>query len=594
MAFPKPDMKRQPENGYPEISGATPSRDTAAGEKKRPCRSVTPALPQYSRSQGRHTENSAAIAPLPTGGAPGKVMASNRPCAEAAPCLCCFCRKQERLSSLDIRTIKSEVLAGLTAALSLVPEVVGFALVAHVNPLNGLYAAFIICLVAAIWGGRPGMISGAAGSMAVVSAGLVVQHGVEYLFATIILTGVIQLLFAAFRLGKLIRMVPHSVMLGFVNGLAIVIASAQLQHFHTRAADGSQHWLAVSALLPMLALVAVTVAVTVLLPRLTKAFPSALAGILAATAGALAFGIHTRTVGDLASIHGALPSFHLPQVPYTWETLRITLPYALVLATIGLVETLLTLNLIDELTDTTGQPNRESMAQGIGNTLGALFTGMGGCAMIGQSIINLNAGGRKRLSGIAAGSFLLSFILVGSRWIERIPLAALVGVMFVVSAETLNWKSLRNLGRIPKHDTAVMIVVTLVTVLTNLAVAVVAGIVIAALVFAWDHAQQLDAEILEEDGRKTYRLHGSLFFASTAQFTQFFRPKDDPADTYLEFDHARIMDSSALEAIESVAQRYRDAGKTLHVHGLSENCDRLLRRKDGSVTISARPAYDEA
>lgn len=489
--------------------------------------------------------------------------------------------------------MKSEVLAGLTAALSLVPEVVGFALVAHVNPLNGLYAAFILCLIAAIFGGRPGMISGAAGSMAVVSAALVVQHGIEYLFATIILTGVIQLLFAGFRLGKLIRMVPHSVMLGFVNGLAIIIASAQFQHLRQRMPDGAMHWLPSSALFTMLALIAVTAAVTLLLPKVTKAFPSALAGILTATACALVLGIHTRTVGDLSSIHGALPGFHLPRVPYTLETLRITLPYAVVLAVIGLVETLLTLNLIDELTDTSGEPNREAMAQGLGNVVGALFTGMGGCAMIGQSIINLNAGGRRRLSGITAGAFLLSFILVGSRLIERIPLAALVGVMFVVAAETFNWQSLRNFVRIPKHDTAVMVLVTVITVLTNLAVAVVAGIVIAALVFAWDHAQQLDVDVVEGDGRKLYRLHGSLFFASAAQFTAFFHPASDPIDTYLEFDHARIMDSSALEAIESIAKRYREAGKTLHVHGLSESCDRLLRRKDGAVSISAAPAYDE-
>ncbi|AFL86461.1 sulfate permease-like transporter, MFS superfamily [Terriglobus roseus DSM 18391] len=493
---------------------------------------------------------------------------------------------------MNIQTLRSEVLAGLTAALSLVPEVVGFALVAHVNPLNGLYAAFILCLIAAIFGGRPGMISGAAGSMAVVSAALVVQHGIDYLFATIVLTGILQLLFAVFRLGKLIRMVPHSVMLGFVNGLAIIIASAQFQHLRQRMPDGTEHWLPSSALLTMLGLIAVTVAVTVLLPKLTKAFPSALAGILAATACALAFGIHTRTVGDLSSIRGTLPHFHLPAVPYTWETLRITLPYALVLATIGLVETLLTLNLIDELTDTTGEPNRESMAQGIGNIVGAFFTGIGGCAMIGQSIINLNAGGKRRLSGVAAGGFLLSFILVGSRLIERIPLAALVGVMFVVAAETFNWQSLRNAfsfpGRIPRHDTLVMLLVTLVTVLTNLAVAVVAGIVIAALVFAWDHAQQLEVDVLEANGRKTYRLHGSLFFASAAQFTAFFSPKTDPVETYLEFDHARIMDSSALEVIESIAKRYREAGKALHIHGLSESCDRLLRRKDGAILLVSR------
>lgn len=494
---------------------------------------------------------------------------------------------------MTIERGKTEVLAGLTAALSLVPEVVGFALVAHVNPLTGLYAAFIICLVAAIWGGRPGMISGAAGSMAVVSAGLVVQHGVEYLFATIVLTGVLQMLFAWFRLGKIIRMVPHSVMLGFVNGLAIIIASAQLQHFRIRDGQGREVWMAPSGLLVMLGLVAVTVGVTVLLPRVTKAFPSALAGILAATAVALLCGIRTRTVGDLASIRGTLPAFHVPQVPYTWETLRIALPYAVILAVIGLVETLLTLNLIDEMTDSRGRPNRESMAQGAGNLIGALFGGMGGCAMIGQSMINLNAGGRRRLSGVAAGLFLLSFLLVGSRLIERIPLAALVGVMFVVAAETFNWKSLRSLRKVPGHDSAVMVIVTLVTVLTNLAVAVVAGIVIAALVFAWDHAQQLEVVIQEDARGKVYVLRGSLFFASAAQFTRFFSPKSDPAETFLEFRHARIMDSSALEAIEGVAARYVAQGKTLQIRGLRESCDRLLRRKDGKVSIVPVQATEE-
>ena len=486
---------------------------------------------------------------------------------------------------MKVSDVRIEVLAGLTAALSLVPEVVGFALVAHVNPLTGLYAAFIICLVAAIWGGRPGMISGAAGSMAVVSAGLVVQHGVEYLFAAIILTGILQMLFAWFRLGKLIRMVPHPVMLGFVNGLAIIIASAQLQHFHVRTASGTEVWMAPVGLLTMLGLAAVTVLVTVLLPKLTKSFPSALAGILAATLTALALEIKTRTVGDLASVRGTLPRFHVPQIPYNLETLRIILPYAFVFAVIGLVETLLTLNLIDEITDTGGRPNRESMAQGAGNFIGALFGGMGGCAMIGQSIINLNAGGRRRLSGIAAGGFLLSFILIGSKLIERIPLAALVGVMLVVAVKTFNWKSLRSIAKIPKHDTMVMLVVTLVTVLTNLAVAVVAGIVIAALVFAWDHAQQLEFEITETEDSKTYCLHGSLFFASATQFTRFFTPKEDPAEVYLKFDHARIMDSSAIEAIEALAGRYRDLGKVLHVRGLSVNCDMLLRRKDGCVTM---------
>ncbi|MFC6645273.1 SulP family inorganic anion transporter [Granulicella cerasi] len=477
-------------------------------------------------------------------------------------------------NSVSWGVVQREVLAGLTSALSLVPEVVGFALVAHVNPLTGLYAAFIICLAAAILGGRPGMISGAAGSMAVVSAGLVMQHGVEYLFATIVLTGILQMAFAWFRLGKLIRMVPHSVMLGFVNGLAIIIGSAQLQHLH----EGG-HWLPTAPLLTMLGLIAVTALVTVLLPKLTKAIPSALAGILAATAVAFALHVHTRTVGDLASIHGSLPSFHIPAVPYTFATLKICLPYALVLATIGLVETLLTLNLIDEITETGGRPNRESMSQGFGNAVGALFGGMGGCAMIGQSIINLNAGGRKRWSGIAAGLFLLSFILWGSHWIERIPLAALVGVMFVVSFETFNWKSLTTLRKVPGHDTLVMIVVTLVTVLTNLAVAVVAGIVISALVFAWDHAKDLEITTEENEDRKVYYLDGTLFFASATQFTRMFAPKTDPQRVVLVFENARVMDASALEAIDGVARKYRAEGKSFELVGLSEHCDRIVRRK---------------
>ena len=482
--------------------------------------------------------------------------------------------------------IKTEVLAGLTAALSLVPEVVGFALVAHVNPLAGLYAAFIICLITAVLGGRAGMISGAAGSMAVVSAGLVVQHGVEYLFAAIILTGILQMLFAGLRLGKLIRMVPHSVMVGFVNGLAIVIASAQLQHFHHRTASGALIWLAPAAFLGMFALVGLTVAVTLMLPKLTKAFPAALAGILVTTVATKALGISTPTVGTLASIHGTLPHFHLPQIPYTFATLRVILPYSLILAVIGLVETLLTLNLIDEITDTIGRPNKESMAQGVGNLVGALFGGMGGCAMIGQTMINLNSGGRRKLSAVTAGSSLLFFILIGSKWIEHIPLAALVGVMFVVAFETFNWKSFLGLTRIPRHDAMVMIMVTLVTVFANLAVAVVTGIVIAALVFAWDHAQLLDVKIAETPKQKTYSVYGSLFFASAARFSRSFSPRQDPSEVYLDFDHARIMDSSALEVIQSVTERYRALGKVLKLRGLSEHCDLLIRRKEGLAILS--------
>jgi SulP family sulfate permease len=488
--------------------------------------------------------------------------------------------------TLSPSLIRSNLLSGLTVAFALVPEAIAFAVIAHVNPLTGLYAAFMMCLITALIGGRPGMISGATGAIAVVIVALVVQHGVQYLFAAVVLMGLLQLLFGALRLGKFIRMVPHPVMLGFVNGLAIVIFLAQLPHFQQQG-----HWVSGSALWTMLGLVALAMAIIYLLPRLTRTVPSALVAIVAIALLTNLAGVETRTVGDLASIKGGLPSFHLPDVPWNLATLRIVFPYALIMATVGLIESLLTLNLIDEMTDTRGKPNRECLAQGAANVVTGLFGGMGGCAMIGQSMINVGAGATHRLSGVVAGLGLLSFILFGSSLIERIPLAALVGVMFVVSAKTFEWGSVRVLGKVPRADALVIVAVTLVTIFTDLAVAVVLGVVISALVFAWQHAKQITVRTRQEaGGSKVYELEGTLFFASTKGFQNLFSPKDDPAEVVVEFGRAKVMDHSAIEAIDTLAERYQKLGKRLHLRHLSTDCAELLH-KAGSM-VEADPAED--
>ena len=476
--------------------------------------------------------------------------------------------------------IKTDVLSGLTVSLALVPEAIAFALVAHVSPLTGLYAACIVCFITSVLGGRPGMISGAAGALAVVMVSLVVRHGPEYLFATVVLMGLLQLLFAAFRLGKFIRMVPHPVMLGFVNGLAIVIFAAQFGHFK----EAGGQWMSGQALYIMLGLTALTMAIIYLLPKLTSAVPSSLAAILVVAGLVAALGIDSKTVGDMGSIAGGLPQFHVPQVPLTMETLYIIFPYALILAAIGLIETLLTLNLIDDMTDTRGKPNRESMAQGLANVVSGFFASMGGCAMIGQSMININNGARQRLSGIVAASALLAYVLALSTWIEMIPLAALVGLMFVVCQKTFAWGSLQTLRKIPRHDAVVVIGVTVITVLTDLAIAVLAGVVFAALVFAWQHAKQIRVSVgTDANGWKVYALEGSLFFASTANFAALFTPKDDPQHVVVEFRDARVVDHSAIEAIDALALRYQQLGKTLHLRHLSPDCLELLDRAKGMV-----------
>lgn len=472
------------------------------------------------------------------------------------------------------KRLRADALAGLTTSFALLPECIAFALVAHLNPLMGLYGAFIICTLTALFGGRPGMISGAAGSMAVVIVALVVQHGVQYLLATVLMGGLLMMAFGLLRLGKLVRMVPYPVMLGFVNGLAIVIALAQLEHFKSGGT-----WLSGTALYLMIGLVALTMAIVYVLPRLTRAVPPALVAILGVGLAVYLLGLPTRTLGDMAHIAGGLPGLALPQLPWNLETLRIVAPYAVLMALVGLLETLLTLNLTDEITESRGYPDRECVALGAANMVSGLFGGMGGCAMIGQTVINLSSSGRGRLSGVVAGVMILLFILFLSPLIERIPLAALVGVMFVVAQQTFAWASLRVLNKVPLNDVLVIIAVTIITVFTDLAIAVLCGIIIAALNFAWQQARELYAEsYLEADGSKLYRLHGTLFFASTAPFLNQFDPANDPPEVTLDCRHLSFVDYSAVAALKTLRERYIKTGKQLRVFHLSERCKKMLKR----------------
>ncbi|MGB1580303.1 MAG: SulP family inorganic anion transporter [Nevskiales bacterium] len=491
------------------------------------------------------------------------------------------------MSQPTAQEIKTNLLSGLTVALAMVPEAIAFALIAQVSPLTGLYAAVIVAFITAAFGGRPGMISGATGALAVVMVALVVEHGVQYLFATVVLMGLLQLLFAAARLGKFIRMVPYPVMLGFVNGLAIVIFIAQFGHFKTTNAAGESLWIQGTALYVMLGLIALTVAIIYLLPRFTKAVPATLAAIVVTSLLVLGLDIDTKTVGDLGSIKGGLPDFQLPQVPWNLETLRIVFPYALILAAIGLIESLLTLTLIDDMTDTRGRSNRECAAQGAANVVTGFFGGMGGCAMIGQSMINVNNGALHRLSGIATAAFLLSFILFGSELIEQIPLAALIAVMFVVAEKTFEWSSFRLFGKVPPADVFVGLLVAGVTVYADLAIAVIVGVIVSALVFAWEHAKhvKLQEQILA-DGSKLYRVSGTLFFASVVEFQQQFAPLADPDHVVIDFADAKLMDHSAIEAVNGLAERYQRAGKDLRLRHLSKDCLELLDKARDMIEVN--------
>jgi len=496
-----------------------------------------------------------------------------------------------------------EILSGLTVALALVPEAVAFAFVAGVEPLVGLYAAFIVGLITAVFGGRPGMISGATGALAVVMVSLVAMHGVEYLFATVVLMGLIQIFVGVMRWGKFIRLVPHPVMLGFVNGLAIVIFLAQMGQFQVPgSASAAGHgmangeWLSGVSLYLMLALVALTMVIIWVMPKITNAIPAPLAGIGIVAAIVIGFGLDVPLVGDLASIEGGLPAFHIPMVPFTWETFEIILPFALILAAIGLIESLLTLNLVGEMTGKRGGASQECLAQGAANTVTGFFGGMGGCAMIGQSMINVKSGGRTRVAGIAAALFLLAFILFASGLIEQIPLAALVGVMFMVVIGTFAWNSLRILLKVPRTDAFVTILVTIVTVATDLATAVVVGVIVSALAYAWSNAKRIHAikrESRTAAGAQVYEIQGPLFFGSTDGFMEIFDVENDPDVVIVDFANSRVADQSALQAIEALAQRYVDAGKVIQLRHLSRDCHQLLS-KAGHLMVDSDDDPDYA
>jgi sulfate permease, SulP family len=482
---------------------------------------------------------------------------------------------------LTLPQARTDVLSGLTVALALVPEAVAFAFVAGVAPLVGLYAAFIVGLITAVFGGRPGMISGATGALAVVMVSLVANHGVQYLFATVILMGLIQIAIGLMRWGKFIRMVPHPVMLGFVNGLAIVIFLAQLEQFKVPGPDGGHVWMSGISLWITLGLVAATMALIWLTPKVTKIIPAPLVAIGVVATAAIVFNLPVPRVADLASVAGGLPTFALPDVPLTFETFEIILPYAVILSLIGLIESLLTLNLVGEMTGGRGGASRECVAQGAANTVTGFFGGMGGCAMIGQSMINVNSGGRTRLSGISAALFLLIFILFASSVIDLIPLVALVGVMFMVVIGTFAWQSLRILRIVPLSDAVVIVLVTGVTVAEDLATAVVVGVIVSALVYAWNAASRIHAKVRpskREEGAYVYEIEGPLFFGSASRFQELFDPENDPEMVILDFADSRIVDQSALQAIEAVAGKYADAGKRVQLRHLSKECHRLLTR----------------
>lgn len=484
--------------------------------------------------------------------------------------------------------VKNEVLSGLTVSLALVPEAVAFSLIASVSPLIGLYSAFFLGLITAVLGGRPGMISGATGAIAVVIVSLVLRHGVEYLFAAVILMGIIQIAIGALKLGKFIRLVPHAVMFGFVNGLAIVIFMSQLEQFKVMGDDGAMQWLSGSALWVMLGFVVLTMAIIHFMPKLTKAVPASLTAILVVSAIIIGFQIPTKTVGDIASISGGLPQFHIPNIPFDFETLKIIFPYSLIMALVGLIESLLTLTVIDEMTETRGRGNKESMAQGLANLVCGFFSGMGGCAMIGQSIINVNSGGRHRLSGIVASIGLLTFVLFGSSYIEQVPMAALVGLMFMVSIGTFEWASLKIFKKVPLTDVIVMVLVSLITVFFhNLAVAVISGVVISALAFAWENAKRIRArKFVDENGIKHYEIFGPLFFGSIGAFHEKFDVLNDPEEVVIDFLESRIVDHSAIEALNKITERYQKVGKKVHLKHLSEDCLALLDNASEIIDVN--------
>ena len=492
---------------------------------------------------------------------------------------------------------KIEILAGLTVAMTMIPESLSFAILAGFPPLVGLYAAFIMGLVTAIFGGRPGLISGGAGATVIVLIALMKSNGLDYVFAAVALAGVFQILVGLFKLGKFIRLVPQPVMYGFVNGLAIVIFMSQISQFKT-VVNGENVWLSGSSLYTMLGLVALTIIVVIGFPKLTKKIPPSLVAIIVVFIVVLVLNIDTKTVKDIASISGGFPPFHIPNVPLNFNTLQIVFPYALIMAGVGLTEGLLTLNLVDELTDTKGNSNRECIAQGSANILNGFFFGMGGCPMIAQTLVNISAGSRARLSGIIAAITILIIILFGAPVIEKLPIAALVGVMMMVAIGTFEWASFRIFNKMPKHDIFVLVTVALITVfLHNLALAVLIGVIISALVFAWESAKRIRArKYIDENGVKHYEIYGPLFFGSTTMFAEKFDVANDPDEVIIDFKESKIMDMSAIDALNKITERYANVNKTIRLRHLSLNCRQLLQNAGAviDVNILEDPTYKVA
>ena len=482
---------------------------------------------------------------------------------------------------------KIEILAGLTVAMTMIPESLSFAILAGFPPLVGLYGAFIMGIITAIFGGRPGLISGGAGATVIVLIALMNSHGLEYVFGAVAFAGVIQIIVGLLKLGKFIRLVPQPVMYGFVNGLAVIIFLSQFEQFKTKI-NGQAEWLSGSPFLIMAGLVALTIGIIVLFPKITKAIPASLVAIIVVFAVVFLFNIDTKQVMDIASISGSLPPFHIPEIPFTLETLQIILPYGLIMAAVGLTEGLLTLNLVDEITATKGNSNRECLAQGTANIANGFFYGMGGCPMIAQTLVNLSAGSRARLSGIVAALTILVIILVGAPVIELVPMAALTGVMIMVAIGTFEWASFKAFTKMPKSDIFVMLVVTLVTIfLHNLALAVLIGVIISALVFAWESAKRIRArKYTDENGVKHYELFGPLFFGSTTAFSEKFDPQNDPNEIIIDFAESRITDMSAIDAVNKITERYASFGKKVHLKHLSSDCIALLKNAEAIIDVN--------
>lgn len=492
---------------------------------------------------------------------------------------------------------KTEVLAGLTVAMTMMPESLSFAILAGFPPLTGLYAAFIMGLITSIFGGRPGLISGGAGAVVVVLIALMKSNGLEYVFAAVALAGIVQILIGVLKLGKFIRLVPQPVMYGFVNGLAVIIFMAQLEQFKT-VVNGELVWLTAEPLMIMAGLVALTIAIVVLFPKISKAVPSSLVAIIVVFLIVLGFGISTKTVNDIASVSGGFPPFHIPNIPLNLETLTIIFPYALIMAAVGLTEGLLTLNLVDEITDSRGNSNRECIAQGSANILNGFFFGMGGCPMIAQTLVNLSAGARARLSGIIASLTILLIILFGAPIIGRLPMAALTGVMIMVAFGTFEWISFKIITKMPKQDVIVGILVAGITVwLHNLALAVLIGVIISALVFAWESAKRIRArKYIDNEGVKHYEIYGPLFFGSVTAFNEKFDVNGDPDEVIIDFKDSKVTDMSAIDALSKLTERYNKAGKKLHLKHLSKDCRTLLSNADEviDVNIFEDPTYKVA